>query len=966
VAAAPAVDLEKTMMEVVAAKTGYPVEMLGVDMDLEADLGVDSIKRVEILAGLRERTPQMPELDMAKLGAMRTLAQIIAYVREVMPALAAPAAAAKVNGSHAPKATNGAHGSNGSNGGNADLEKVMLEVVAAKTGYPVEMLGADMDLESDLGVDSIKRVEILAAMRERTPNLPELDMAKLGALRTLAQIVGHMREVMGGGGAVARLSAKADAPEATGVGRWVTAIAAAPALGFALPGLLGCRRCVITDDEGGIAPLLVAALARRGVAAEVVREVPSDADAVVMLDALRASAVDVEGSLALHAAGLRAARTLAKNVEAGGAFVTVQDTGGDFGLSGSARAALGGLPGLVKTAAQEWPKAGCRAIDLDRGGRSAGELADALADELLAGGAELEVGLSADGLRQTVVSQLVPLAHAAASLPAGSVVVVSGGARGVTAACVLALVRETQCKVVVLARTPLVGEPAGLEGARTDAELKKALLGQASARGEKLTPAELSARVATLVGNREVQATLAAIRAAGSDVRYEALDVTDAAAVARVLADVRASFGPVAGVIHGAGVIADKLIAEKTDAQAERVLATKIRGLYALLSATEGDALRFFVSFSSVAGRAGNRGQCDYAMANEVLNKVSCLEQSRRPSCTFKSIGWGPWESGMVSPALRAHFEAAGVPLVTLVGGPRSMLDEIASGGPVDVVIGAEPRAEALTRGARPLREGAYTVIVDARTCPFIDDHRVKGQAVVPVVMAVEWFARAARALAPDLGLVALEELRVLRGIRLADFEGKGDRFVVRVHEVAPNELAAEVLGTGGARHYSAKVRLGVSPTPRAPLTLAGPRTPWAHPVYGDALFHGPQFQVIQGVPVLCDEGIEGDLVGAAGASWAGAFVTDPALLDGGLQLVVTFAKQATGGASLPTGFRALRWFGAPRGPVRCVVRSRTLSKDHTVSDLVFLEGSRVVAELDAVEVHVLPGTRELAAAPSA
>ena len=54
-------------------------------------------------------------------------------------------------------------------------------------------------------------------------------------------------------------------------------------------------------------------------------------------------------------------------------------------------------------------------------------------------------------------------------LPAGSVVVVSGGARGVTAACVLALVRETQCKVVVLARTPLIGEPAGLESARTDA-----------------------------------------------------------------------------------------------------------------------------------------------------------------------------------------------------------------------------------------------------------------------------------------------------------------------------------------------------------------------------------------------------------------------------------------------------------------------------------------------------------------
>lgn len=119
---------------------------------------------------------------MAKLGAMRTLAQIIAYVREVMPALAA---APKVNGAHAaPKATNGAptsngsSGSNGSNGSNVDLEKVMLEVVAAKTGYPVEMLGADMDLESDLGVDSIDAWRNPRRDARAHPNLPELDIGQ--------------------------------------------------------------------------------------------------------------------------------------------------------------------------------------------------------------------------------------------------------------------------------------------------------------------------------------------------------------------------------------------------------------------------------------------------------------------------------------------------------------------------------------------------------------------------------------------------------------------------------------------------------------------------------------------------------------------------------------------------------------------------------------------------------------------
>lgn len=206
----------------------------------------------------------------------------------------------------------------------------------------------------------------------------------------------------------------------------------------------------------------------------------------------------------------------------------------------------------------------------------------------------------------------------------------------------------------------------------------------------------------------------------------------------------------------------------------------------------------------------------------------------------------------------------------------------------------------------------------------------------------------------------------MLRGIRLVDFDGKGDRFVVRVRETSPDglELAAEVLGAGGARHYTARLRLAsATPAPAPPFSLGGARTAWAHPVYGDQLFHGPQFQVIRGVPVLTPEGIEGELVGANAAGWSGQFLTDPAMLDGGLQLAVTFAKQATGGASLPTAFSALRWYGAPSGAVRCVVRSRALSKDHTVSDLVFLEDERVVAELEGVEVHVLPGTRDAATA---
>ena len=94
-------------------------------------------------------------------------------------------------------------GSNGSDGNGADktplspadAQALLLSVVAEKTGYPEEILAMDMDLEADLGIDSIKRVEILSALQERTPQLPELDASNLPSLQTLGQVLEFLEQV---------------------------------------------------------------------------------------------------------------------------------------------------------------------------------------------------------------------------------------------------------------------------------------------------------------------------------------------------------------------------------------------------------------------------------------------------------------------------------------------------------------------------------------------------------------------------------------------------------------------------------------------------------------------------------------------------------------------------------------------------------------------------------------------------
>jgi malonyl CoA-acyl carrier protein transacylase/acyl carrier protein len=180
VAPPPGNDLMTALLTIVAEKTGYPVEMLNPDMGLDADLGIDSIKRVEILSALQERRPDTPSVPPDRLGSLRTLREVVDLLDVSEPA---PAATPPVPTPSSAEST--------------DITADLLAVVAEKTGYPADMLNLDMGLDSDLGIDSIKRVEILSALQERLPETPTVAPDRLGSLRTLRDVA----EVLGNGGA---------------------------------------------------------------------------------------------------------------------------------------------------------------------------------------------------------------------------------------------------------------------------------------------------------------------------------------------------------------------------------------------------------------------------------------------------------------------------------------------------------------------------------------------------------------------------------------------------------------------------------------------------------------------------------------------------------------------------------------------------------------------------------------------
>jgi acyl carrier protein len=838
-------------------------------------------------------------------------------------------------------------------GASLDLAGLLISVVSDKTGYPAEMLTLEMDLEADLGVDSIKRVEILSAVREAEPNLPEVDAGALASLQTLAQIVSHLTQQQG--------------PAVSRPGRHVVMLVDAPETGLGLAGL-GNGPIQIVDDGWGVSDALVKQMGERGWDASKVQVVSGHPHGVIFLGAIGRDLGRAD-SVRVHEAAFAAIRHVAPQMMEGkGFFVAAQDTGGDFGLSGGAgeRAWLGGVSALVKTANIEG-SAPCKSIDISVDGRSADAVASSILGELLRGGPEVEVALSDSG-RKTVGTRVEPAVAGEPLLGKQDVVVASGGARGVTAETMIALARDTGARFALLGRTALTPEPTVCQGVDGDMQLKRVLLQDTMARGEKVSPAALGKQVKAILAGREVRRTLKAIDAAGGQGMYITADVTDADSVAKALDGVRDAWGDITALVHGAGVLADKLLAEKTAEQFAFVFRTKVLGLQALLDATHDDPLRAIVMFSSVAARGGNMGQGDYAAANEVLNKVAAAERHRRgDGCVVKSLGWGPWDGGMVTPELKRHFQSLGVEVISLQGGSALLVEELQSGqeDQIEIVVGSEPDESALV--GRKVREVCLGVRVDGRTCPELDGHRVKGTVVVPAVMAAEWLVRAAKAVRPHLAVSEVRDLQVKRGIRLSRFDLHGADLTVRAKQLENGKgstIAAELYDESGKLCYTATVRM----EDEAPRARRAPNIPvlgaWdGRVVYdGDVVFHGRQFQVIRRVDGVSSDGAVAALEGIESQGWrADAWWSDPALLDGALQLGLIWVERVLAGASLPTGVGSLRVYrqGPIAGSVTAVLLAGEVRGDVARYDvaLVDQEGT-VVAELKGVTHHRLPGVK--------
>jgi NAD(P)-dependent dehydrogenase (short-subunit alcohol dehydrogenase family) len=616
---------------------------------------------------------------------------------------------------------------------------------------------------------------------------------------------------------------------------------------------------------------------------------------------------------------------------------------------GAGRLAAAGVDGLVRTAAREW-----NATWLCIGLSDDAPAASTLADELAYGGGAREARPGA--IRQERVGALAQhpgdsaVATSARALPAGPWIV-SGGGRGVTAACCVALARAGMRDVVLLGRSALVDEPAACRDAHDEGELKRALLAAAAGR-PNLAAVQREAR--EILARREVRTTIATLESLGARVRYETVDVADADGVATLVADVRATWGPIRGIVHGAGVLADKGLGDKTPEQFRTVMRPKLDGARALLDACAADPLEVLCFFSSVAAHSGNPGQSDYAAANAMLDAWAEAEAEKRgAACRVVSVAWGPWDGGMVTPSLAKHFAAQGVELIPVDEGSESLVAELTRGDSPNVILGCG------LDGAEP--ERASTIRFDIDREPWLRDHAIAGTVVVPMTLALDWLmAGGARRVG---GPVELRDLALVRGILVRD--GSAELRLATTRN-ADGSHAVVLEHLDGHAAYKATV-VASSPT-QTPVTpgqrLIDLRREETLPEccvepYAEALFHGPAFQVIREVLSCGSRGIVARLATARLMGWPDGWQADPAALDGALQLIRVWGWAGDGRSTLPTAIgRCARWGEWPREEIVCTVSVTRENAFRLRGDARFTdpETGRLVAVLEGIVMHAHGG----------
>ncbi|WP_030593547.1 type I polyketide synthase [Streptomyces anulatus] len=702
--------------------------------------------------------------------------------------------------------------------------EVLRALVAERTELPVELVRDDSSLLDDLHMSSITVGQIVnqAATRlglataHAPANFATATLAELGdALESLAGISPD-----GGAGT---------GPAVLGAASWVRAFAVD--LSEEPPAAVQAEASdgdweLFAEDEHPYAEELRSALRSAGVGPGVLVCLPPRCPR----DRLR---VALDG----------ARRALVG--EAGQRFVLVQEGLGAAGLAKSLHLEASHL----RTTVVDTP-----AVD---------GVVDRIVAEVAATTRFTEACYDAAGIRRVPVLRMLPVRgeHTDQVLDSSDVLLVTGGGKGITAECALAVAARTGAAVAVVGRS----DPA---------------------RDEALA------------------ANLRRMADRGVRVGYARADVTDPERVSAAVAELTAELGPVTAVLHGAGRNEPAALADLTEEDFERTLAPKVDGLRAVLAAVDQNALKLLVCFGSVIGRTGLRGEAHYATANERLADLAERFADASPHCRVRCVEWSVWSGVGMGEKLSVVESLAreGITPISPDQGVEVLLRLIADPDvpPVTVVTGRTGELDTLRRELPPLPLHRFTVAplvryhgaelvteaeLNVGTDPYLGDHLLDGNMLLPAVIGMEAMCQVAAAATGWSGVPVLEDVRFLRPVVVPPDGTARVRIAATVTDVHTVEVVLHAEESGFvAEHFRARLVFSGPPVPEGPPAPCGPGlgdVPLdpAADLYDDVLFQGDRFRRLRRFHRVSARHVDADLSVDEVSGWFAAYLPGALLL---------------------------------------------------------------------------------------
>ena len=848
--AVSAEDVLKHLLDVISEKTGYEHEDLDPEYELEADLGIDTVKQAEIFSEVRDHYGVERD-DSFSLADYSTIAALAGWLGGQVakgggaPAAPTPVAAAPEAAPVAPAAAEGTLEAQAPVTRSAEVLEMLLRVVGEKTGYEREDLDLDYELEADLGIDTVKQAEIFSEVRDhfgvqRDDSFSLADYPTLGSLaewlgeRVTSGSTGPLPEAEDIGSEENTSDPMSELPPTFWIRRPVRL-----SRPLSLEGSLQGRVVMVLGD-GPVADAMVEALSERGAIME-------GAEGAGSVDAVVDVAADV----------ISAFRLAKSHVETGVRdWICLTMMGELDGMTPDQAFFDGSRAGFTKALGREWEDCSARVVDVSPQ-LEPERIAELLCQELAAHDGTVEVFHGYEGLRTVIELAVEDHPPAMARPRANQVVIVTGGGRGVTARVAAEFARRAPATLVLVGRSPAGTEPLDekAEKNRIRAELKAA--------GERATPAQIERQLNRLRKAEEIRLTVEELRGMGSTAEYRTCDMADTSAVRDLVAEVQNSYGRIDGCIHGAGVEESRLIQDKDEDAFHRVFDGKAVGGLTLVEAMGPDA--WFLSMGSVAGRFGNAGQVDYSAANEAMAQI-CLS---RPHSIH--VDWTAW--GGVGMAVRGGMqnllEARGVELLPAQAGASLAVDLIAAGVEGEVVV-AGKLGELVPSPNHPLldsveHEGDIVVArytLDQDRAPWILDHAIDKVPVLPGVMGLELMAAAASLARPGLSYVGVADVVFEKPVKL--YRGEPCELEMRARPTPDGRvecvLVSERVTRAGKRlrseHFRATVLLEGKPELSSMPPAFFPEESISRGEIYRRFFHGPAFQVLRGADAVTRDGL--------------------------------------------------------------------------------------------------------------